>query len=594
MGSNLEHADTGQTRSYLSNGLVTSFIMLLMFVLYADVCVGAVRSAGPRLWTDMEPSVDVPEIKARDRSVITRTAVRELSAYWHGGDVMLSIDNSMPDNDGFRIEWGGCGRTTVVKARRSSGLLYGAYEMLRVQQTFGIGAMTERAGEYGFAVRNMEEDKHEGGSCVRVTSSFPAFSYRLLEYNDRIVEGANAGCQGNGMLQWDDINGGRGTMGIDLKERITAYARANASIGINGCVLNGAEVATDVLNSRYINKVRAVAGSLRPYGIRAYLSVSLDSPVAVGGLVAANPLDASVKDWWKKKIKEIYAKIPDFGGFVVNAGYSGLSGRGDYLHCCVDGVNMLAGLVAPYGGIVMWRCFGSGRNEGSGGAVCTDADMKSLDGKFASNVILQFNPLSSALNTLGPYTRVFGRLKNTQMMMELQVTQNNYADGRFPVSCTQTWKDFFHLIYIRLPLGRVDSRMGLRGLLPGSPHISGLAGSFSVDNIVARVDTSYVLANWYAFGRIAWNPSLSSDSIAAEWYKQAYYGDSVLIKQAAFGNMTRDNGDKGGNGDSLRLTYVEGFRHGKRTKGARGCIQPEYGAAPFSAFLRRNGAGAVE
>ena len=289
MGSNLEHADTGQTRSYLSNGLVARFIMLLMFVLYADVCVGAVRNAGPRLWIDMEPSVDVPEIKARDRSVITRTAVRELSAYWHGGDVLLSIDNSMPDNDGFRIEWGGCGRTTVVKARRSSGLLYGAYEMLRVQQTFGIGAMTERAGEYGFAVRNMEEDKHEGGSCVRVTSSFPAFSYRLLGYNDRIVEGANAGCQGNGMLQWDDINGGRGTMGIDLKERITAYARANASIGINGCVLNGAEVATDVLNSRYLNKARAVAGSLRPYGIRAYLSVSLDSPVAVGGLATANP-----------------------------------------------------------------------------------------------------------------------------------------------------------------------------------------------------------------------------------------------------------------------------------------------------------------
>lgn len=519
MGSNLEHADTGQTRSYLSNGLVTSFIMLfLMFVLYADVCVGAVRNAGPRLWTDMEPSVDVPEIKARDRSVLTRTAVRELSAYWHGGDVLLSIDNSMPDNDGFRIEWGGCGRTTVVKARRSPGLLYGAYELLRVQQTSGIGAMTERAGGYGVAGRNMEEDKHEGGSCVRVTSSFPAFSYRLLEYNDRIVEGANAGCQGNGMLQWDDINGGRGTMGIDLKERIIAYARANASIGINGCVLNGAEVATDVLNSRYINKVRAVAGSLRPYGIRAYLSVSLDSPVAVGGLATANPLDASVKDWWKKKIKEIYAKIPDFGGFIINADYAGLLGPDDYGHSCADGVNLLANLLAQYGGIVVWR--GSCCNGNGGSVMPAVTDITSIDGLLASNVIMQLNPFSRAFQPIDTCIRMLDGMEKTPAMIECRLTDGFSAGSDAPVSFAQKWKEFFYIIYIV----RYVSQAYLSSVSPdvpaGAPDISGLAGTFSMDNPAASMDVSHVLANWYAFGRLAWNPTLRSDSIARELLRQ--------------------------------------------------------------------------
>ena len=493
MGSNLEHADTGQTRSYLSNGLVTSFIMLLMFVLYADVCVGAVRNAGPRLWTDMEPSVDVPEIKARDRSVLTRTAVRELSAYWHGGDVLLSIDNSMPDNDGFRIEWGGCGRTTVVKARRSSGLLYGAYELLRVQQTSGIGAMTERAVEYGFAVRNMEEDKHEGGSCVRVTSSFPAFSYRLLEYNDRIVEG-----------QWNDINGGRGTMGIDLKERITAYARANASIGINGCVLNGAEVATDVLNSRYLNKARAVAGSLRPYGIRAYLSVSLDSPVAVGGLATANPLDASVKDWWKKKIKEIYAKIPDFGGFIINADYAGLLGPDDYGHSCADGVNLR----------------GSCCNGNGGSVMPAVTDITSIDGLLASNVIMQLNPFSCAFQPIDTCIRMLDGMKKTPAMIECRLTDGFSPGSDAPVSFAQKWKEFFYIIYIVRYVSQAYLSSVSPDVLVGAPDISGLAGTFSMDNPAASMDVSHVLANWYAFGRLAWNPTLRSDSIARELLQQ--------------------------------------------------------------------------
>ena len=562
-------------------------VILLLLALCRDVSARPFHDIGPRLWVEMEPSDGAPEITTRDRSIIGMTAVRELSAYWRGGDVSLVIDNSMPDNDGFRIEWAGSGHKTVVRAKRSSGLLYGAFEMLRVQQTAGDDGMPPHACEY-------TQGKRKGGMSVYVTSSFPTFGYRLLDYCDNTLSREGSGYSGNGLLQWDEINGGKGTMSIDLKERLTAYARANASIGINGSVLNGSDASTFILKSGYINKIRVIAASLRPYGMKSYLSVSLDSPISVGGLNTTDPLDPGVKDWWKKKVKEIYAKIPDFGGFVVNAGYGGQPGPDDYRHPCVDGINMLAGLVAPYGGIVVWRCFDHGGNEGGGGAALTGTDMKSLDGKFASNVMLQFNPLSPAANPLEPYTRMLGRLKNTPMMIELQVTQNNYADGKFPVSSTQTWKDFFHLIYIRHFLSLADNRMGLPALLPGSPRVNGLAGTFSVDNIVARMDTSYVLANWYAFGRLAWNPTLSSDSIAVEWLRQAYGCDSVEINQAVFGGMSSDKGAKDGISDSPRLAFVVGCRKGNRTGGACGVTMPGHIAAPLVAFLWRSGGGEVE
>lgn len=305
-------------------------------------------------------------------------------------------------------------------------------------------------------------------------------------------------------------------MGIDLKERITAYARANASIGINGCVLNGAEVATDVLNSRYINKVRAVAGSLRPYGIRAYLSVCLDSPV--GGLAAANPLDASVKDWWKKKIKEIYAKIPDFGGFIINADYAGLLGPDDYGHSCVDGVNLLANLLAQYGGIVVWR--GSCCNGNGGSVMPAVTDITSIDGLLASNVIMQLNPFSRAFQPIDTCIRMLDGMEKTPAMIECRLTDGFSASCDVPVSFAQKWKEFFYIIYIV----RYVSQAYLSSVSPdvpaGAPDISGLAGTFSMDNPAASMDVSHVLANWYAFGRLAWNPTLRTDSIARELLRQ--------------------------------------------------------------------------
>lgn len=511
MGRRHNHIVTVQAcRAFLKVAVPIS-VMLLFFVLCQGVCARPFHGTYPRLWVEMEPSDDVLEIATRDRSVIATTAVRELSAYWRGGDVSLVIDNSMPDNDGFKIEWAGNGHATVVRAKRSSGLLYGAYEMLRVQQTAGCYAIPTREGRH-------TQRMHGNASPAHVTSSFPAFGYRLLDYCDNTVGSADSEYSGNGLLQWDEINGGKGTMSIDLKERLTAYARANASIGINGSVLNGSDASSLILKSVYINKVRVVAASLRPYGVKTYLSVSLDSPVTVGGLAAANPLDASVKDWWKKKIKEIYAKIPDFGGFIINADYAGLLGPDDYGHSCADGVNLLANLLAQYGGIVVWR--GSCCNGNGGSVMPAVTDITSIDGLLASNVIMQLNPFSRAFQPIYTCVRMLDGMEKTPAMIECRLTDGFSAGSDAPVSFAQKWKEFFYIIYIVRYVSQAYFGSGSPDVPAGAPDISGLAGTFSMDNPASCMDISHVLANWYAFGRLAWNPILRSDSIARELLQQ--------------------------------------------------------------------------
>ena len=298
-------------------------------------------------------------------------------------------------------------------------------------------------------------------------------------------------------------------------------------------MLNGAEVATDVLNSRYLNKARAVAGLLRPYGIRAYLSVSLDSPVAVGGLATANPLDASVKDWWKKKIKEIYAKIPDFGGFIINADYAGLLGPDDYGHSCADGVNLLANLLAQYGGIVVWR--GSCCNGNGGSVMPAVTDITSIDGLLASNVIMQLNPFSRAFQPIDTCIRMLDGMEKTPAMIECRLTDGFSAGSDAPVSFAQKWKEFFYIIYIVRYVSQAYLSSGSPDVLVGAPDISGLAGTFSMDNPAASMDVSHVLANWYAFGRLAWNPTLRTDSIARELLRQTSVSDTMEINRTAFG-----------------------------------------------------------
>lgn len=437
---------------------------------------------GSNLWLRMQQKANAAKVKTNDKSAIAKNAVNELTAYWNGGDVTLKKDGSMPDNDGFAIVKPADGGPIEVKARRSAGLLYGAYELLRMQET---------------------------GNGVSNETSSPAFEYRVLNHWDNPDGSVERGYAGKSIWKWDEINGDKGTMSIDLKERLTTYARANASIGINGSVINNVNASPSILSLEYIKKVKVIADLLRPYGIKTYISVNFASPMVLDGLKTADPLNSEVRAWWKKKAKEIYKEIPDFGGFLVKANSEGQPGPGDYNRTHADGANMLAEALAPHKGIVMWRSFVYGNHEGEDRVKQAITEFEDLDGKFAKNVILQSKNGPLDFQPREPYAPIFDQMKQTPMWAELQITQEYLGQSLHLVYLAPMWKEFFSFV----------NPKQLRG-------IAGVANTGDDKNWCGH---PFSQANWYAFGRLAWNPELSSDSIAHEWLMQTFTHDAAFV-----------------------------------------------------------------
>lgn len=437
---------------------------------------------GSNLWLRMQQKANAAKVKTNDKSAIAKNAVNELTAYWNGGDVTLKKDGSMPDNDGFAIVKPADGGPIEVKARRSAGLLYGAYELLRMQET---------------------------GNGVSNETSSPAFEYRLLNHWDNPDGSVERGYAGKSIWKWDEINGDKGTMSIDLKERLTTYARANASIGINGSVINNVNASPSILSLEYIKKIKVIADLLRPYGIKTYISVNFASPMVLDGLKTADPLNSEVSAWWKKKAKEIYKEIPDFGGFLVKANSEGQPGPGDYNRTHADGANMLAEALAPHKGIVMWRSFVYGNHEGEDRVKQAITEFEDLDGKFAKNVILQSKNGPLDFQPREPYAPIFDQMKQTPMWAELQITQEYLGQSLHLVYLAPMWKEFFSFV----------NPKQLRG-------IAGVANTGDDKNWCGH---PFSQANWYAFGRLAWNPELSSDSIAHEWLTQTFTHDAAFV-----------------------------------------------------------------
>ena len=449
----------------------------------ATLCLAANADDGSALWLGMEHRAHIEKIRSNDNSAVAKTAVQELTAYWHGGSVTLKKDGNMPDNDGFAIERQNNGGTTIIRAHRSAGLLYGAYELLRMQQTSGTTV----------------EERSE-----------PAFEYRVLNHWDNPDGSVERGYAGKSIWKWNEINGVKGTMSIDLRERLTTYARANASIGINGSVLNNVNASPSILTAEYIKKVKVIADLLRPYGIKTYISVNFASPMVLDGLKTADPLNSEVKAWWKKKAKEIYKEIPDFGGFLVKANSEGQPGPGDYNRTHADGANMLAEALAPHKGIVMWRSFVYGNHKGEDRVKQAITEFEELDGKFAKNVILQSKNGPLDFQPREPYAPIFDRMKQTPMWAELQITQEYLGQSLHLVYLAPMWKEFFSFV----------NPKQLRG-------IAGVANTGDDKNWCGH---PFSQANWYAFGRLAWNPELSSDSIAHEWLVQTFTHNQAFVK----------------------------------------------------------------
>ena len=376
-------------------------------------------------------------------------------------DITLKIDPSMPDDDGYRIS----GRT--VTARTELGLLYGRYALLR--------------GEQG--------------------ESHPYFKLRILNHWDNLDGSIERGYAGKSIF-WDLTSDKKEPAAINRK-RIERYAEANASVGINGTVLNNVNASPKMLTRPYINKVKEIADILRPWGIHVYLSVNFGSPKALGDLPTADPLNKRVQQWWQRKAKEIYQLIPDFGGFLVKANSEGQPGPFDYGRTHADGANMLADALKPYGGIVMWRSFVYGaKHKGEDRVMQAVSEFAELDGKFRPNVILQSKNGPLDFQPREPYAPIFDQMQHTPQMAELQITQEYLGQSIHLVYLAPMWKEFFSFV---------------------SPNrLTGIAGVANIGKDRNWCGHHFAQANWYAFGRLAWNPSLSSRQIAEEWWRQTF------------------------------------------------------------------------
>lgn len=471
--------------------------MRLVVLLVCACFVSLLRAEdGSRLWLRMERNADAAEVRVERGTKRTATvdiAVRELEDYWKGGGkVVLRVAEDGPARDGFSI-----GRTEkeemVLTSASGQGLLYAAYGLLRMQQvgdTLGVG---------------------------QTVSDAPAYDLRILNHWDNPDGTIERGYAGRSIWRWDELPG-------TVSPRYEAYARANASVGINGAVLNNVNAKPLALSSDMLRKTAAIADVLRPYGIRTYLSVNFASPKALGGLPTADPLDADVRQWWAGKVDEIYRLIPDFGGFLVKANSEGEPGPQDYGRTHADGANMLADVLAPHKGIVMWRAFVY-KPSSPDRACQAYEEFMPLDGKFRDNVIVQVKNGPVDFQPREPFSPLFGAMRHTQVMPEFQVTQEYLGQSIHTVFLATMWKDV--LSAQTYHDGETVAAATLRKVSARS--VSAIAGVANIGDSENWTGSDMAQANWYAFGRLCWNPDMSAARLADEFLKQTFSADEGFV-----------------------------------------------------------------
>ena len=411
------------------------------------------------------------------------TAANELEQYWRGGDVTVVADSTVAE-DGYRIKQE-AGGTITIEASTESGVLYAAYAMLRGQA--------------------MGSNSYGHSEADGVWSDAPAQKNRYINHWDNLDGTIERGYAGRSIF-WH--TGKKKALWL---KHIADYSRANASIGINGCVINNVNASPKILTKTYIDSVSMIAGAMRPYGIKVFISVNFGSPKALGATTTADPLDESVRRWWKQKVKEIYRLIPDFGGFLVKANSEGQPGPFDYGRSHSDGANMLAEALAPYGGKVMWRSFVYGsRHKGEDRVKQAVSEFADQDGKFLPNVILQSKNGPLDFQPREPVAPIFYKMKNTPQMAEFQITQEYTGQSRHLVYLGTMWREFFDNF--------------------NSTLLDGIAGVSNVGSDTNWCGHPFSQANWYAFGRMAWNPTeCTPESVAKEWICQTFTHEAVAV-----------------------------------------------------------------
>lgn len=397
----------------------------------------------------------------KSKSPTVAIAAEELNKSWHGEPLRLEIKRDKHlGNEGFRVYRDKKG--LVLSANNDLGLLYGSYALLR---------------------------DNAAGKAIALREETPAYNVRVLNHWDNLDGTIERGYSGHSIWNWDELPD-------VVSPRYREYARANASVGINGVVLNNVNASSKILSAEYLAKVAKIADVFRPYGIKVYLSANFAAPMQLGGLKTADPLEPEVAAWWKAKADEIYKLIPDFGGFLVKANSEGQPGPCDFDRTHAEGANMMARALKPHGGIVMWRAFVYSPADADR-AKQAYIEFQPLDGKFDDNVIVQIKNGPIDFQPREPYSPLFGAMPQTDQMVEFQVTQEYLGHSNHIAYLAPMWSEFFDYVS------------------PSS--LKAIAGVANVGNDTNWTGHPMAQANWYAFGRLAWNPQLSSEEIIDEW-----------------------------------------------------------------------------
>jgi len=494
------------------------FIPRVVRVLAAAAAVACTASAedGYRLWLRYEPLADAAQ-RARlaefDSLVIAtpsgvasptvEAACQELQlalGQMLGMVPELRVETApadrLPGPEGYSLQLDGPGAAIRITGGDDAGALYGAFALLRKIQT---ATPVDELAEVGA----------------------PRVNRRLLNHWDDLDGVVERVTSGHSLWEWFQLP-------WHVNPRYRDYARACASVGINGTVLTNVNANALVLTPAYLDKVAALADAMRPYNVRVYLTARFSAPMEIGGLKTADPLDPDVARWWKDKADEIYARIPDFGGFLVKANSEGQPGPQDYKRSHAEGANMLADAVAPHGGIVMWRAFVYSAEAPEDRVKQAYTEFQPLDGLFRPNVVVQIKNGPLDFMPREPFHPLFGAMPETALGLELQITQEYLGFSIDLAFLAPMWEEVLDSDTYAQGAGSTVARV-VAGSLDGH-ELGVMAGVSNVSN--ARNWTGHPMgaANWYAFGRLAWDPSLPSARIAEEWTRMTFSNEPAVVE----------------------------------------------------------------
>ncbi len=443
---------------------------------------------------------------------VTGMSVTFNSSYSNNTTLLISLHKDLPDEikDTFTTEAvneiGDEGyliseisqkkqRLIVITANKEIGTLYGMFHFLRLMQT------------------------HRRLNRIFI-SEYPGLKVRTLNHWDNLDRTVERGYSGASIWNWHKLP-------EYLDNRYVDYARANASIGINGTVLTNVNANALVLTDQYLEKVKALADLFRPYGIKVYLTARFSAPMEIGGLETADPLNKDVIDWWTKKVNAIYEIIPDFGGFLVKANSEGQPGPQNFGRNHADGANMMAKALKPHSGIVMWRAFVYSEHDPTDRAKQAYSEFVPMDGKFMDNVMIQVKNGAIDFQPREPFHPMFGAMPKTPLMMEFQITQEYLGFSTHLVYLPQLYQEV-----LQADTHQNGKNSTVAKVIDGSLHGNELTGMAGVSNIGSDLNWTghpFAQANWYGFGRLAWNPNLEAKEIASEWLKMTFSNDENFV-----------------------------------------------------------------